>query len=164
MEERCNHPTTELRLQTYSNKTTHVVRQCLTCGSAATGIKKQELTGQQLAALPPFDPGIWQRYQMQHREQAQDRARRDRESKRAEFFEWYDQYLKTPDWRTRRQMVLQRSKGLCEGCGAQKATQVHHTTYDHVGAEFLWELRAICEECHDRITRLDREARSSWAS
>jgi 5-methylcytosine-specific restriction endonuclease McrA len=33
----------------------------------------------------------------------------------------------------------------------KRATQVHHTTYKHVGNEFLWELRAICDECHDRF-------------
>jgi 5-methylcytosine-specific restriction endonuclease McrA len=48
-------------------------------------------------------------------------------------------------------LVLQRANGHCEGCGQRKAVQVHHLTYEHVGQEFLWELRAVCSECHDRL-------------
>ena len=30
------------------------------------------------------------------------------------------------------------------------AKQVHHTTYANVGHEFLFELVALCPECHNR--------------
>ena len=32
-----------------------------------------------------------------------------------------------------------------------KATQVHHLTYQHVFAEFAFELVAVCDECHARL-------------
>jgi hypothetical protein len=63
----------------------------------------------------------------------------------------YNDYLRTPEWRDKRRRVLERAGGVCEGCGEQRATEVHHETYRHVGSEFLWELRAICSECHSRI-------------
>jgi hypothetical protein len=44
-----------------------------------------------------------------------------------------------------------RANNLCEGCGRRRAAQVHHLTYDHVFDEFLWELIAICDECHSRV-------------
>jgi hypothetical protein len=28
---------------------------------------------------------------------------------------------------------------------------VHHVTYKNMGNEFLWELRAICAVCHERV-------------
>jgi len=34
--------------------------------------------------------------------------------------------------------------------GSEPATEVHHLTYQHVGHEFLFELVAICRECHTR--------------
>jgi hypothetical protein len=32
---------------------------------------------------------------------------------------------------------------------------VHHLTYAHVFNEFLFELMAVCDECHDRLHRED---------
>ena len=63
----------------------------------------------------------------------------------------YSRYLLSPAWRNKRFRVLERAGGVCEGCGERRATEVHHVTYRHVGNEFLWELRAVCGECHSRI-------------
>ena len=60
-------------------------------------------------------------------------------------------YLKTPAWKGLRNRTLARAQGHCEGCGRWPATDVHHLTYAHVGQEFLWELRAVCRDCHDRL-------------
>ncbi len=93
-----------------------------------------------------------------------ERQRLEREAQKAEenekWWAWYDEYLKSSQWRAVRRRVLDRSGGLCEGCLHEQATEVHHTTYAHVGHEFMWELRAICRTCHDRITLLDRERRA----
>lgn len=53
-------------------------------------------------------------------------------------------------WARKRSLVLERANHTCEGCGIRRATQVHHLTYKHVYDEFLWELVATCDECHDR--------------
>jgi 5-methylcytosine-specific restriction endonuclease McrA len=47
--------------------------------------------------------------------------------------------------------VIERADGLCEGCRSAEAVHVHHLTYKHCGNEFLWELVAICRECHERV-------------
>lgn len=65
--------------------------------------------------------------------------------------EAYDAYLRSPEWAVKRALVLKRANGHCEGCGLAIATQVHHQTYDNVGAEFLWELAAVCRACHERV-------------
>src|SRR5687768_778426 len=67
------------------------------------------------------------------------------------FQEWYKKYLASDDWKIKREAVLQRAGGFCEGCRSRMATQVHHLTYQHVGYEYLWELVAICRPCHDRL-------------
>ena len=51
---------------------------------------------------------------------------------------------------------------MCEGCGVRRAAQVHHLTYEHVGDELLFELVAVCGQCHDRITAQARERRGGW--
>ncbi len=62
-------------------------------------------------------------------------------------------YLKTPKWASIRDKVVRRSNGTCEGCGdyLNNRGHVHHTTYDNLGDEFLFQLRYLCENCHSRL-------------
>ena len=83
------------------------------------------------------------------RRNAEYEARRARDDR--EWREWYDLYLRSPEWAERRRLVLERASGRCEGCRKRGATQVHHLTYTHVGNELLFELVAICRSCHERI-------------
>lgn len=70
---------------------------------------------------------------------------------REQWWEAYRQYLTTPIWREKRRRVIQRAGGICEGCGSARATQVHHLTYKRVGREMLFDLVAICEDCHHSL-------------
>jgi 5-methylcytosine-specific restriction endonuclease McrA len=83
------------------------------------------------------------------------------EAQRAEenrqWWERYDDYLQSPEWAEKRRRVLERANHICEGCAAAPAVQVHHLTYQHVGDELLWELRAVCLSCHERA-HSDRSA------
>ena len=63
----------------------------------------------------------------------------------------YQAYLQSPKWLALRNRVIARAENQCEGCGRWPAVDVHHLTYAHVGQEFLWELRAVCRDCHDRL-------------
>lgn len=69
----------------------------------------------------------------------------------------YERYLQTPKWKAKRDLVMRRACGICEACLEASATEVHHTTYRHVGNEPLFELRAVCGDCHESITKMDRE-------
>ncbi len=94
------------------------------------------------------------RPEQEKRQQEYESQRIERERMRVDenekWWAWYSEYLRTPKWKAIRQRVLVRAGGLCEGCGHEKATQVHHVTYKNAGNEFLWELRAICDGCHER--------------
>lgn len=71
----------------------------------------------------------------------------------ARFWAWYDEYLQTDAWREKRLQVLARARNTCEGCGLVKSTQVHHLTYERVGREMLFDLVAVCDDCHREIHR-----------
>jgi hypothetical protein len=60
----------------------------------------------------------------------------------------YKAYLQSPLWKRRRDLVMKRCGGICEGCGTRRATEVHHVTYQHVFRELLFELRGLCDGCH----------------
>lgn len=65
--------------------------------------------------------------------------------------EQYTEYLQSQEWWDRRNKVMERACGLCEGCRQREPVEVHHLTYEHVTQEFLWELVALCAPCHERI-------------
>lgn len=79
------------------------------------------------------------------------------EAENAAWWAWYNDYLLSPAWREKSAAVIRRAGGVCEACGTARATQAHHVTYRHVGAEPLFDLRAVCRPCHDRITEMDRK-------
>lgn len=60
----------------------------------------------------------------------------------------YDNYLRSTHWRELRARILKRANGRCEYCKQNRATQVHHVTYERLGAEEEDDLRAICVPCH----------------
>ena len=62
----------------------------------------------------------------------------------------YSDYLRSPEWRRRRDKIIERANGKCEGCLTNSASEVHHLSYDHLGAEFAFELVALCSPCHHR--------------
>lgn len=90
----------------------------------------------------------------------QGALRLEREQKDQAWQARYRAYLLSPAWAAKRAKVLRREGHLCEACRARQATQAHHSTYKHVFHEPLFELRAICKECHERLTELDQLARN----
>lgn len=125
--------------------------QCNDCGRLLPNALPHSMADR---STPQIDAEALRRWIAHDREQW-DRGRIDRqkfEQQRQE--EWrmnYVDYLQTERWHEKRRLVFRRSGGLCEGCGEAKATQVHHLTYDHLGNELLWELAAVCKECHERV-------------
>jgi 5-methylcytosine-specific restriction endonuclease McrA len=106
-----------------------------------------------LATIADFDAELPDRWRARERERWQARQatyQREKDEKDAEWQAWYAAYRTTPEWAFRRTMVLKRAAYMCEGCGLAMASEVHHTTYAHVGNELLWELRAVCRACHER--------------
>jgi ribosomal protein S14 len=150
----CDHRgSTILTVFTASNNVSHVVRQCTRCGSNLGAVRKADVPP---GTRPPaFDPSIQARWLDAIRARASElraRAAETREQERAEFSSWYrDEYLHSPEWHRKRDKVLARADGRCEGCGERRATQVHHLTYTHVGREFLFQLVAVCRDCHEQI-------------
>ena len=60
---------------------------------------------------------------------------------------WYQCYLLSEQWKTRRSAVMARDNHMCQYCGGE-ATEVHHLTYENIGNEPLEDLIAICRLCH----------------
>jgi 5-methylcytosine-specific restriction endonuclease McrA len=102
---------------------------------------------------PVVDQEAWDRFKQYHRA--------DWENRRNERRARYEQHLASPQWAEIRRKVLARAGGICEGCGENPASEIHHLTYAHCGAEFLFELAAVCVWCH-RLLHESGEYRAWW--
>lgn len=135
-----------------------VKKQCQLCGSTSGFVPNNSVSNP--SALPDVDEKLLGLRSRRYEQRQADRTRRD--AARAEAFNrlwwaWYADYLKSPIWAERRQLVLYRAGGICEACRAAPATEAHHLTYDNVGQEPLFDLVAVCQSCHQNITDRKRE-------
>lgn len=125
--------------------------QCLGCGKLIAGAVAQSHAR---PSTPPVDVDRLKEWKAYDRRQW-SAYREEVEVRKIEAIterrERYLAYLRTDQWQERRRLVLTRADGICEGCGVNAATQAHHLTYEHLGNEFLWELKAVCESCHERV-------------
>ncbi len=144
----CKHGVRELRLRTIKGGTQTYVRQCIRCGNTSQPVKKEaaqiELNG---IAAPEYDNDQENQWNNQ-KTSAYEAVRARFRNKRVDD---YGEYLSSDNWTRKREKVIARAQGICEGCGEKSATEVHHISYEHVGNEFLFELVAVCSECHDSI-------------
>jgi 5-methylcytosine-specific restriction endonuclease McrA len=159
---RCSHVETIRCKKLKSNNTEEFRNQCKKCGvQVGKAIRKDTLSAQDRAEMPLWNDEIGKSF---HDAMAARSNALYQEDEKRSLEEWqaqYDAYRRTPEWRARRQLVLLRAHGICEGCRSAPATEVHHLYYDSLGEEFLFDLVAICEKCHARFHgRMDRERRS----
>lgn len=115
--------------------------QCVECGVSIRAHRK--ISTPNWRELPEFDGALRERVAEERRSGAFVPAPSQKPQ--------YEEYLHSTEWRSKRALVLKRSSGECEGCGLSRATQVHHITYARLGNEMLFDLVAVCDECHERI-------------
>ncbi len=60
----------------------------------------------------------------------------------------YQAYLNTSGWRARRNRAIREALWKCQRCAGGRALQVHHKTYERLGAEWDQDLEVLCENCH----------------
>jgi RNase P subunit RPR2 len=147
---KCSHPSHTARKKTASNGVISVWKQCDKCGDKLASIPKKTLTADQVEALVEWDETIAQGFYKGRQELHQKMMDDERARAKAEWQRLYEEYLKSAEWQERRQLVLLRAQGICEGCRKAPATSVHHLHYRDAGEEFLWQLVAICDVCHER--------------
>lgn len=153
----CEHEETLLVKSPHINSYWH---QCQRCGHKQK-VAASKLTERERATCKEFDPNLEEEYREKSRQKGEAlRAEQEAAYQRyveaidesnAKWWQWYNQYLKTPEWKAKRSKVLARAKGICEGCGVYSASQVHHLTYDRAGDEMLFDLVAVCWECHQKL-------------
>jgi 5-methylcytosine-specific restriction endonuclease McrA len=150
-EDACSHPEVVTVQRNDSLGRRQYFEHCKGCGislsSAIAHAKVRNLsdfTAQDMAAL---EASYSNERRARYERLIRDAAERVQPSNRQS----YDDYLRSDAWKRRAAKILQRANGVCEGCLSNPASEVHHLTYQNIGQEFAWELRAVCRSCHSRI-------------
>ena len=135
----CSHPNSEIRRRPLQNGAVQFIGQCLDCGRTVGTARRHETINNK-SEVAVFDEELIG---------AEWRAKlQEREIENRKWWSWYNEYLTTDAWAKKRAAVFQRENGICQGCRQKRATQAHHLTYKHVGNELLFDLIALCENCH----------------
>jgi 5-methylcytosine-specific restriction endonuclease McrA len=104
------------------------------------------------------DNGCSQEYRVSHEEEHRSaylaqKARNNELNKMS-----HAEYLKTREWRVRRNRALIRAGNRCQVCGkANLQLDVHHNSYERYGEEQLSDLIALCRSCHRRFHGIQPE-------
>ena len=72
-----------------------------------------------------------------------------------------DEYLQTPEWTERADIMKEWFGYRCQGCNCHKSErqlEVHHRTYDRRGNENPKDLTVLCWKCHKQMenNRIER--------
>lgn len=60
----------------------------------------------------------------------------------------YYEYIKSDKWKKKRLHRLKQLGNKCRRCGSTKQIDVHHMTYQRLGAEKSKDLEVLCRVCH----------------
>lgn len=71
-------------------------------------------------------------------------------------FDDYSAYLRSPHWLSTRAAYWESDQPKECICGELTGLQLHHMTYERVGAELLSDLTPLCGSCHTMIHVLER--------
>lgn len=81
---------------------------------------------------------------------ANQNHRKKSKAKKA-WWKKYRTYLRSPEWKAKREELFKLRGKLCETCTSTRNIQVHHLTYKRVFNEKLNDLQVLCKSCHKKI-------------
>ena len=61
------------------------------------------------------------------------------------------EYMESNDWQIIRLKAMKRDDYECQVCRGINRLEVHHISYERLGAERLSDLVCLCRNCHQQI-------------
>jgi hypothetical protein len=147
----CEHRDKELRYLIAANDAKKFKYQCKRCGQTFQEVSQKQLSAESKESAAPIDDTLFKTHEKLSEKIFQDEFARIKAQNRATKLHYYQLYLTSNEWRKKREKVVARAKGICEGCLENPATQVHHLHYGTLFREMLFDLVAVCDKCHEQI-------------
>jgi hypothetical protein len=63
----------------------------------------------------------------------------------------YYEYIKSPEWKNKREWALKFADYKCQVCRSVKNLNVHHSTYQNLGEEKPGDIIVLCKDCHEKF-------------
>lgn len=126
--------------------------QCQRCGSGRAAKKALY----KLEELPDFDLEIAVRYRSELTAQFEARQAQwtnEQMTKTGDWWQKYNDYLNSPNWRLVRNAVLRRDP-ICQKCFFNRSEQAHHLSYESYNKwriTFPVECVGLCFSCHQEL-------------
>ncbi|MFA4900889.1 MAG: hypothetical protein WC563_15330 [Brevundimonas sp.] len=150
----CTHEHLIECVRTLSNGATAWGTQCKRCG-CWNARKKSDFATEPTTTYESAIRDEWEAEQRMFWQGMSAHFQHEHEQKREDDHSaWlieYNDYLASDVWAKRREAILKRDEGLCQGCLRRPATQVHHLTYAHWKNELAFELLSLCKLCHEKV-------------
>jgi len=73
----------------------------------------------------------------------------------------YEKYIRSSDWRKKRERALKLFGRKCKKCGCEKNLEVHHLNYDNLYYESTCDVEILCTSCH-KPADFDRKLEKSY--
>lgn len=159
----CTHEASEVRRRVTRTNARTFYRQCVQCGRNMGQCATSTLVNPD--SCPPFDEDInieWLRERQKRLHELKEQKTKEYEEQKAQTEAQielqriqsrnnYKKYIHSDEWARKRNLVLKRDNYTCQACLINKASDIHHRTYENLGNELMWELVSVCRGCHERI-------------
>jgi hypothetical protein len=84
-----------------------------------------------------------------------------------DWWDWYNDYLRSPEWSAFREQAFDYHGERCVDCRRWRDQldlgewlEIDHVTYERVGHELLEDVRVRCNTCHRKKTKARRRWRT----
>jgi hypothetical protein len=151
-EDCCKNPDTILVIEHYGNNDKRLFNQCSNCGGAFRKDKFAFKTHGNLFKRE-FSITNFNNWNAKRSEESLD-IKKEFENFRQSKFYRYHEYLKSTEWKTIRDKVIERDNGMCLHCKTNPAQEVHHKHYKTIYKEKIDDLESVCSDCHRAIHKI----------
>ena len=140
----CNNHKLENVKVYHADGSAHIKRQCSNCGYVSNKLI-QKHTVKEWPNIPELNEEIIDSEERMAiaLELSKNRQKISRKEGLNLFLQAHSKYLKTNEWKRKRELVLKRDKYLCQSCLEQTATEVHHLSYKFWKNEPLFDLVSL---------------------
>ncbi|WP_281613098.1 hypothetical protein [Flammeovirga sp. SubArs3] len=73
----------------------------------------------------------------------------------ANLSDWLSRYENSIEYKSYKAKVINKKK-ICEICKNRQAKEIHMKSYQNIGFQKINEAYAICERCHDKLHRINK--------
>ena len=145
----CLHEKTAIVVIQYDTSK-HIAELCTTCAKRIKTFKAKDFTSAEIASFRVTTREKIDKVYDEFYKKAMSLWEERRKNEKKEWLLLHDEYLKSPQWKKKRQLVIERDK-VCQGCLSSPIEEIHHLSYKNWTDELFFQLVGLCRSCHQKL-------------